>query len=108
MQTDNRFFDDLARVAGGALGSFQAARQEIEGMFRQQLQRILNDMDLVPREEFEVVKEMAQAARLENEQLARRLEALEAAAAATPKARKAATAKGKASGGAAAKAPDKP
>lgn len=77
MQSQNRIFDDLARVAGGALGALSGVREEIELLVRGRIERVLADMELVPREEFEVVKEMAAQARSENEQLAARVAALE-------------------------------
>ncbi len=77
MQTQNRFFDDLARMAGGTLGLLTGLRTEVEAMVRQQLQRLLGDMQLVSREEFEAVKEMAAKARLEQEIAEKRLAALE-------------------------------
>ncbi len=80
MQTSNRILDDLARVAGGALGTLNGVRAEIESLVRQRLERAMATMDLVPREEFEAVKAMAAKAREENEALARRIAALEAAA----------------------------
>jgi len=80
MQTSNRILDDLARVAGGALGTLNGVRAEIESLVRQRLERALANMDLVPREEFEAVKAMAAKAREENEALASRIAALEAAA----------------------------
>ncbi|MGE0095106.1 MAG: accessory factor UbiK family protein [Alphaproteobacteria bacterium] len=79
MQTQNRFFDDLARMAGGTLGLLTGLRTEVEAMVRQQLQRLLGDMQLVSREEFEAVKEMAAKARLEQEIAEKRLAALEEA-----------------------------
>jgi BMFP domain-containing protein YqiC len=79
MQSQNRFFDDLARVANGAMGAFSGVRGEIEARVRDQLERILAGMDLVSREEFEVVKAMAAKARAEQEELQRRLTALESA-----------------------------
>ena len=79
MQTGNRFFDDLARVANSAFGAAAGLRNEIESMIRDRLQRMTADMDLVPREEFEAVKEMAARARTEQEALASRLQALEGA-----------------------------
>lgn len=82
MQTQNRFFDDLARMAGGTLGLFTGLRTEVEAMVRQQLQRLLGDMQLVSREEFEAVKEMAAKARLAQELAEKRLAALESALAA--------------------------
>lgn len=78
MQTDNRILDDLARVATGALGTLQGAKGEVEALIRQRLERLLADMDLVSRDEFEAVKAMAAEARAENERLAARIAALEA------------------------------
>ncbi len=80
MQTRNRIFDDAAKVAGGAVGTLAGIRREIETLARQQMERLLSSMDLVTREEFEAVREMAVKARKEQEALAGRLEALEAAA----------------------------
>lgn len=78
MQSQNRFFDDVARVAAGAAGALTGVRGEIEARFRDQLERVLAGMDLVTREEFEAVKAMAAKAREEQEVLRRRVEALEA------------------------------
>jgi len=78
MQFDHRLIDDLARVAGGALGTLAGVREDVEARLRQQFERILAGMDLVTREEFEVVRAMAQAAREEQERLAARVAALEA------------------------------
>ena len=78
MQSQNRFFDDIARVASGAVGAISGVRGEIESRLRDQLERVLAGMDLVSREEFEAVKAMAVKAREENEQLAARVAALEA------------------------------
>jgi len=69
MQSQNRFFDDMARVAGGAMGALSGVRSEIEARLRDQLERILAGMDLVSREEFEAVKAMAAKARDEQEVL---------------------------------------
>ena len=79
MQFDHRLIDDLARVAGGALGALAGVREEVEARLRQQFERILFGMDLVTREEFEVVRAMAQKARAEQEKLAKRVAELEAA-----------------------------
>lgn len=84
MQTENRLFDDMARVASGALSGFTGLKQEIESRIREQVERLLRDMDLVTREEFEAVKAVAQIARAEQERLAARVAALEAALAAPP------------------------
>ncbi len=79
MQSKNRIFEDAARVAEGALGSMVGLRREVEAMIRAQLERILVGMDLVRRDEFEAVREMAANARAEQERLAERLAALESA-----------------------------
>ncbi|MFN4087526.1 MAG: accessory factor UbiK family protein [Alphaproteobacteria bacterium] len=79
MQTNNRFFDDIARVASGAMGAAAGLRAEIEAMVRDRMQRLLADMDLVRRDEFEAVKAMAAKARSEQEDLAARVAALEEA-----------------------------
>lgn len=78
MQADNKILDDLARVAGGALGAFSSLREEAEGHLRSQLERILSRMDVVSREEFDAVRAMAAKAREEQEVMAERLAALEA------------------------------
>ena len=83
MQTENRFFDDLARVAGGALNTLTGIKGEIEAMVRQQFERILADMNLITRDEFEAVQAMAAKARAEQETLTARVAALEAALAKT-------------------------
>lgn len=87
-QTQNRIFDELGRLFTNAAGAAQGVRQEIETVLRGQAERLIADMDLVTREEFEAVRAMAQLAREENEALKARIEALEAA-----KAPKAAAAK---------------
>ena len=90
MQSPNRIFDDLARVANSAVAVATGMRQEIEALVRQQFERFLTDRDLVSREEFEAVRLMAEKARAENEALTARLTALETgakpAAKAAPKA----------------------
>jgi BMFP domain-containing protein YqiC len=76
--TQNRFLDDLARLFQDAAGMADGARREVEDFFRARMERILNGMDLVTRDEFEAVREMAVKAREENERLSARLSALEA------------------------------
>ena len=95
MQSQNRFFDDFAKMATTAVGTLQSARQEVETMMRQQMERLVARMELVQREEFDAVKEMAAEARLENERLKARIEALEKAAGITPKPAKAKSATAK-------------
>jgi BMFP domain-containing protein YqiC len=77
MQSQNRFFDDLARVASGALGTLSGVKSEVEARLREQLERVLAGMDLVSRDEFEAVKAMAAKARSEQEDLARRMAEIE-------------------------------
>ena len=77
-QTSNRFFDEVARLMNDAAGVAQGVKREFDTLFRTQAERWLRDLDLVKREEFEAVKDMAQRAREENEELKARLAALEA------------------------------
>jgi len=79
-QTTNRFFDEMARLMNDAAGVAQGVRREFDTLMRSQAERFLREMDLVKREEFEAVKEMARLAREENEALKARIEALEAKA----------------------------
>ena len=79
MQVDNRFLDDLARVANGAVGAMSGVKEEVEALVKQRAERFMADMDLVTREEFEAVKEVAAKARLEQEALEARVTALETA-----------------------------
>ncbi len=78
MDSENRLFEDLARVAGGALGTLTGLRDEVETRLKEQLERVLQRMNLVRREEFDAVQAMAAKARLAQEQLEARLQALEA------------------------------
>jgi BMFP domain-containing protein YqiC len=77
-QTSNRIFDEMARLMNDAAGVAQGVRREFDTLFRSQAERILRDLDVVQREEFEAVKEMARLAREENETLKARIAALEA------------------------------
>jgi BMFP domain-containing protein YqiC len=78
MSNDRRIFDDLARVASGAAGAFGDFRARLEGEIHEQIERLLARMNLVKREEFEIVAAVAQKARAEQEILAERVAALEA------------------------------
>ncbi len=80
MQTSNRLLDDLAKVANGAVSTLVGVKDEIEALVRQRVDKLLADADLVPREDFEVVKAMVAEARIEQEHLSKRLAALEKAA----------------------------
>jgi hypothetical protein len=78
VQTTNRFFDEVARLMNDAAGVAQGVRREFDTLFRTQAERILNELDVVKREDFEAVKDMARLAREENEALKARVAALEA------------------------------
>lgn len=80
MQTNNRLFDDFSRMASGAMNAAAGVREEFEVLVRRQIERLLERMDLVTRDEFDVVKAMAARARSEQEALVKRIDALEAAA----------------------------
>lgn len=78
MQTENRVFDSLARAFTNAAGAANAFREEVETMVKGKLERLVAEMDLVTREDFDVVKAMASKARAENEKLEARVAELEA------------------------------
>jgi BMFP domain-containing protein YqiC len=82
-QTSSRFFDEIGRLMNDAAGVAQGVRREFDTLFKTQAERWLRDLDLVKREEFEAVKDMARLAREENEALKRRIEALEGKASST-------------------------
>ena len=77
MKTENRFFDEMAKMATGAVGAFAGVREQIQAEIKSQINRFIVEMDFVPREDFEIVEAMAREARLENKKLAGRLDALE-------------------------------
>lgn len=77
-QTSNRLLDEFAKLMTDMAGVAQGVRREVETAFRSQAERFLGEMDLVQREEFEAVREMAARARDENESLKKRIAALEA------------------------------
>lgn len=79
MQSQNRFFDDFAKVLNGAAGTLAGMGREAEASMRTRARDFVGGLDMVTREEFEAVKLMAAAAREENEALRARIEALEAA-----------------------------
>jgi BMFP domain-containing protein YqiC len=78
-QTNNPFLDQFAKMMTDAAGAAQGVRREVETVMKAQGEKVLNTMDVVKREEFEVVKAMAERARSENEKLEARILALEAA-----------------------------
>ena len=79
MQSENRIFDDLAKMMNGVAGTMAGMGREAEGSMREKMREWVGGMDFVARDEFEAVKAMAAAARDENEVLKKRLDALEKA-----------------------------
>jgi BMFP domain-containing protein YqiC len=77
MQKDNKFFDDMARLASGAAGGLMEMKREIESMVSNQLEKLLQRMNLVTREEFDTVSQMLAKSRMEQEEIKKRLDALE-------------------------------
>jgi BMFP domain-containing protein YqiC len=77
-QTSNRFLDEIGRLMNDAAGAAQGVKREVDALWRNQAEKFLRDLDLVKREEFEAVKDMARLAREENEGLKVRIAALEA------------------------------
>ena len=77
-QTSNRIFDEMARLMNDAAGVASGVRREFDTLVHSQIERVLREFNVVQREEFEAVKEMAARARDENEKLAQRVAALEA------------------------------
>lgn len=77
-QTSNRFFDEIGRLMNDAAGAAQGVKREVDTVMRNQAERILRDLDVVQREEFDAVKDMARLAREENEALKSRIAVLEA------------------------------
>ena len=91
MQSQNRIFDDFVKMMNGVAGTMAGVGREAESSMREKMREWVGGMDFVSRDEFDAVKAMAVAARDENEALAKRIAALEAAArpaAAKPKAAK--------------------
>lgn len=93
MQTTNRILDDLAKVASGAVSAVTGLKGDAEGVLRRQMEKLLADMNLVSREEFDAVKAMAANARAAQEKLQARVDALEAQLHGTKPAKKAAAKK---------------
>ena len=87
MQSENRFFDDLAKMVNGVAGTVAGAGREAESAMRERAKEWIGRMDFVSREEFEAVKEMAAKARAEAEALKARLDKLEGVAAPKPAAK---------------------
>lgn len=77
MQTKNPILDDIAKLASGAAGTLHGMKGEVESAVKARIDRMASEMDLVSREEFDIVREMAQKARTENEKLEARIAELE-------------------------------
>jgi len=77
MQTDNKFFDDLAKLGQSAAGTLHGVKGEAQAMIRARLEDMIKDMDLVSREEFDVLRDMVTEARAQNSQLEQKITALE-------------------------------
>ena len=77
MQIKNKLLNDLAKTATGALGGIQSVKNEIDVLIQASIEKNLKNMNMVKREEFNVVKDMAIKARLANEQLKQRINELE-------------------------------
>ena len=86
MQSENKLFDDFVKMVNGFAGTMAGMGREAESSAREKFREWIGGMDFVGRDEFEAVKAMAAAARDENEALKARITALEAKAAAKPKA----------------------
>lgn len=86
MQSENRIFDDFAKMVNGIAGTVAGASREAEAAMRERVREFIGRMDFVSREEFEAVKEMAAKARAEAEALKARLDKLEGAAKPAPRA----------------------
>lgn len=76
-QAPNRIFDEFAKLMTDAAGAAQGVKREAETAFRSQAERFMADMDLVKREDFDVVQEMAAKARAENDELKKQLESMD-------------------------------
>lgn len=76
MSASNRIMNDLSQIANGAFSTLGSAKSEVEGMMKQRLERAISDLDVVTRDEFEIVRDMAVEARKENDALRAELDAI--------------------------------
>jgi hypothetical protein len=76
--TSSKFFDELSKIMTNAAGAAQGVRKEIDALVQSQVERVLNNINVVKREDFDVVRDMAEKARAENERLEKRIAELEA------------------------------
>lgn len=77
MQKDNKFFEDMAKLASGAAGGFLEMKRELDALVAAQMDKLLQKMNLISREEFDAIQAMLIKAREEQEKIEKRLEALE-------------------------------
>jgi len=77
MQKDNKFFEDIAKIASGAAGSVMDMKREMEAMIGAQLEKLLQKMNLATKEECDTLRDMVAKLRIEQEEMKKRLEALE-------------------------------
>ncbi len=75
--TSSRFFDELAKLMTNAAGAASGVRKEVDNLVQTQVERVLNNINVVKREEFDVMREMAEKARMENDKLSARIAELE-------------------------------
>ncbi len=75
--TSSRFFDEIAKLMTNATGAAQGVRKEVDGLVQAQVERVLANVNVVKREEFDVVRDMVKKARQENERLEKRIAELE-------------------------------
>ena len=76
MQKDSRLFEDLAKMISGTAGAAMDMRRELETLIADKLERLISRDRFVTRDEFELVKAMAEKARMENERLSAEIEKL--------------------------------
>ncbi|MGI9462789.1 MAG: accessory factor UbiK family protein [Aestuariivirgaceae bacterium] len=86
--TSSKFFDEVAKLMTNAAGAAQGVRNELDTLVKSQVERVLGDLDVVQREEFEAVRAMAQKAREENDMLSARIAELESKLTAKAKSKK--------------------
>lgn len=81
--TSSKFFDELAKLMTNAAGAAQGVRRELDALVQSQVERVINNLELVKRDEFDVVRDMASKAREENDRLSQRIAELESRLGAT-------------------------
>lgn len=77
-QTTNRLLDEFAKLMTDAIGATQGVRREVEAVMRSRAERLIEQMDLVPREDFEAMRELLQRTREAHDELDERVKRLEA------------------------------